>query len=83
MAQQTKGSGGPGEGNGKEQEKWREYGSWISPITSTLIANKKNRITELGIGGRHADVVHWIERRPTENGRNVICSYNLQTQEKR
>lgn len=62
---------------------WQPHGSWPSPITSCLIAEKKIRITELGIGGKDREVIQWIERRPTENGRNVICGYNLFSHEKR
>jgi hypothetical protein len=59
------------------------YGSWISPISSSLIAEKNNRITEIGVGGEDGEMVYWIERRPAENGRNAICGYNLKTKELR
>jgi hypothetical protein len=57
------------------------YGEWRSPISSSLIAEKNNRIMEIGVGGEDHEMVYWIERRPSENGRNVICGYHLKTKE--
>ena len=45
------------------------YGSWKSPITSDLIVSQSVGLSEVRFDG---DVVHWLEARPQEQGRNVV-----------
>jgi dienelactone hydrolase len=47
----------------------QEYGSWKSPITSDLIVAGSIGLAEPGFDG---DDIYWLEKRPTEGGRNVI-----------
>lgn len=45
------------------------YGSWISPISSKLVATAATRLGQIEIDG---DNIYWIEMRPTEKGRYTI-----------
>lgn len=45
-------------------------GSWKSPITSDLISAQSVRLGEVCIDGRE---IYWVESRPQEGGRNVVC----------
>ena len=47
----------------------RPYGSWKSPITSSLIVSESVSLNQPAIDG---DDIYWIEMRPSEGGRNVI-----------
>uniref|UniRef100_A0A7S4A9D8 Peptidase S9 prolyl oligopeptidase catalytic domain-containing protein n=1 Tax=Pseudo-nitzschia australis TaxID=44445 RepID=A0A7S4A9D8_9STRA len=54
------------------------FGAWDSPISSQSIT-----AGSVGIGGLHVspdgnggDVVYWLEGRPQEGGRNVLCRYD-------
>ncbi|MGH8587195.1 MAG: S9 family peptidase, partial [Gammaproteobacteria bacterium] len=49
------------------------FGSWRSPITSTLIVSKTVKLGEPRLAG---DEAYWLEMRPQEQGRNVVvrCS---------
>jgi dipeptidyl aminopeptidase/acylaminoacyl peptidase len=49
------------------------YGSWISPITSELIASGGIGMGQVVLSG---DDIFWNEIRPVENGRNVIVRYS-------
>ncbi len=49
------------------------YGSWISPITSDLIASSGIGMGQVVIAD---DDIYWNEVRPMENGRNVIVQYS-------
>lgn len=49
------------------------YGSWISPITSDLIASSGIGMGQVVIAD---DDIYWNEVRPVENGRNVIVQYS-------
>jgi dipeptidyl aminopeptidase/acylaminoacyl peptidase len=44
-------------------------GSWKSPITSDLIVGESTPIDEIAVVGNE---IFWTERRPRENGRNVL-----------
>jgi dipeptidyl aminopeptidase/acylaminoacyl peptidase len=46
------------------------YGSWASPITAELIAAGGVSLDEVRVAG---GAVHWIEGRPLEGGRQVVC----------
>jgi dipeptidyl aminopeptidase/acylaminoacyl peptidase len=46
------------------------YGSWKSPITAELIARGAVRLEEPEVT---ASGVYWLEQRPAEGGRYVIC----------
>ena len=45
------------------------YGSWKSPITSSLIVSETIGLSQIALDGED---VYWIEMRPSEGGRNVI-----------
>ncbi|WP_161998220.1 prolyl oligopeptidase family serine peptidase [Silvanigrella paludirubra] len=49
------------------------FGSWISPITSEIIASKSLSFTDIHIDN---GIIYWIESRPNEKGRSVIVSYH-------
>ena len=48
----------------------RPFGTWSSPIQAARIAEAGVRLTQPWVEG---DVVTWIELRPSEGGRCVIC----------
>lgn len=45
------------------------FGSWKSPLTSSLIVSETLRLSQIRLDG---DLLYWIENRPMEGGRNVI-----------
>jgi hypothetical protein len=45
------------------------YGSWKSPITSTLIVKGSIGVGQVALDGED---VYWVEMRPSEGGRSVI-----------
>jgi dipeptidyl aminopeptidase/acylaminoacyl peptidase len=45
------------------------YGSWTSPITSTLIVERSIGLSEVRLDG---DAIHWLEQRPLENRYVVV-----------
>jgi dipeptidyl aminopeptidase/acylaminoacyl peptidase len=46
------------------------YGSWKSPISAELVASAGVRLGELAVDG---DTLYWLEGRPLEGGRQVLC----------
>jgi dipeptidyl aminopeptidase/acylaminoacyl peptidase len=46
------------------------YGSWSSPISAELVAAGGVSLDEVRVAG---PAVHWIEGRPLEGGRQVVC----------
>jgi len=46
------------------------YGSWKSPITSDLIVAQSVSLAEVRLDGPH---IYWLEGRPQEQGRFVVC----------
>ncbi|HET9291230.1 MAG TPA: S9 family peptidase, partial [Actinomycetes bacterium] len=46
------------------------YGSWASPISAELVAAGGVSLDEVRVAG---GAVHWIEGRPLEGGRQVVC----------
>jgi len=46
------------------------YGAWASPISAELIAAGGVSLDEVRVAG---DLVYWIEGRPLEGGRQVVC----------
>jgi dipeptidyl aminopeptidase/acylaminoacyl peptidase len=46
------------------------YGSWRSPISAELVAAGGVSLDEVRVAG---GAVHWIEGRPLEGGRQVVC----------
>ena len=50
------------------------FGSWKSPITADLIVSKTIGISTIQVDGQN---VYWLEKRPTEQGRNVIVKCAL------
>jgi hypothetical protein len=53
----------------------RPYGSWESPITSQAITAGSVGISSLKVADNQNDKVYWIEMRPQEGGRHVLCQY--------
>ena len=49
----------------------KPFGSWKSPITSNLIVSKTIGISSINTTRK---AIYWLEKRPTEKGRNVIVS---------
>jgi dipeptidyl aminopeptidase/acylaminoacyl peptidase len=47
------------------------YGAWASPISAELVAAGGVSLDEVRVGGGR---VYWVEGRPLEGGRQVICS---------
>ncbi|HYN18895.1 MAG TPA: S9 family peptidase, partial [Actinomycetes bacterium] len=47
------------------------YGAWASPISAELVAAGGVSLDEVRVG---TDAVYWVEGRPLEGGRQVICS---------
>ena len=50
------------------------YGSWPSPITARFITSSSVRL-----GGLNVDTkgqLYWLEGRPQEGGRQVVCKYD-------
>ena len=51
----------------------RPYGSWRSPVTSELIvAESISRLRSFRLDGAN---IYWLERRPLEQGRNVLVRH--------
>ena len=48
------------------------YGTWKSPITSDLIVSQTIGISSVSLD---RDRVFWLEKRPQEQGRNLLVSY--------
>ena len=47
------------------------YGAWASPISAELVAAGGVSLDEVRVGGER---VYWVEGRPLEGGRQVICA---------
>src|SRR5690554_1520261 len=45
------------------------YGSWLSPISASLLTAQSVRISEPSFDG---DTIYWLETRPTEKGRSAL-----------
>lgn len=57
----------------KEPQEIRPYGSWESPITASFVT-----AAGVGLGGLKCDddaTLYWVEARPEEGGRQVVCRY--------
>ncbi len=50
----------------------KPYGSWNSPVSSAIVASGGIRLEQVTLEGKS---VYWIEGRPAEGGRSVICKY--------
>ena len=48
------------------------YGSWSSPITTDLLVEKVVGLAQLRVDG---DDLYWLERRPSEAGRQVVVRH--------
>jgi dipeptidyl aminopeptidase/acylaminoacyl peptidase len=46
------------------------YGTWASPITSAALTEDAVRLADTAIEG---DWLYWLEQRPSEAGRGVVC----------
>ena len=57
----------------------KPFGAWESPISSRSITAGSIRIGGLAVvpatDKEHQDDVYWLEGRPLEGGRNVLCKY--------
>jgi dipeptidyl aminopeptidase/acylaminoacyl peptidase len=49
------------------------FGSWKSPITSESIVSQTIGIGSIAVEGND---IYWLEKRPTEKGRNAIARYD-------
>ncbi len=49
------------------------YGSWKSPVTAQMIVTASNNLGQVVLDG---DDIYWIERRPSEGGRNALVRYS-------
>ncbi|MFT9294621.1 MAG: prolyl oligopeptidase family serine peptidase [Acetobacter orientalis] len=47
-------------------------GTWPSPVTVDLVAGKALALSEVRVDG---NAVYWLERRPAEKGRTVLCRW--------
>lgn len=54
------------------------FGAWESPISSQSITAGSVRIGNLHVSpnGNGGDALYWLEGRPQEAGRNVLCRYD-------
>jgi dipeptidyl aminopeptidase/acylaminoacyl peptidase len=48
------------------------YGSWASPITADLLVQRAVSLDQLAVSG---DAVFWLERRPSDRGRQVVVRW--------
>ena len=55
------------------EKKTKPYGSWKSPITSSLIVESAIKLGEIVIDN---EIIYWNETRPTEKGRSVIVKWD-------
>jgi dipeptidyl aminopeptidase/acylaminoacyl peptidase len=46
------------------------YGTWTSPITSAALTQDAVRLADTAIDG---EWLYWLEQRPSEKGRGVVC----------
>ncbi|GAV06299.1 hypothetical protein RvY_16313 [Ramazzottius varieornatus] len=56
-----------------------EYGAWVSPITSDVAAGSDIQFAGLerdDCMSEASNTIYWLENRPAEGGRSVICSWN-------
>ena len=51
------------------------YGSWKSPITSSLIVSQSVALSEVRLDGAN---IYWLEGRPQEQGRCVVVRAGVQ-----
>lgn len=51
----------------------KEFGAWESPITSKSITAGSVKIGGIFVS---KNVLYWLEQRPSEGGRNVLCRYD-------
>jgi dipeptidyl aminopeptidase/acylaminoacyl peptidase len=52
------------------------YGTWVSPIKSSLIVENIRAPSEIQIDEKGN--IYWLEFRPSESGRNAVCSNKQQ-----
>lgn len=58
-----------------EAKKVGEFGSWESPIVAELITKGARGLSSVKVSGEGKDErVFWLEMRPDEGGRGVVCS---------
>ena len=53
------------------------YGSWKSTITSDLIVAGSITLTDVVVDN---DTIYWVEMRPNERGRRVLCRQDVDGQ---
>ena len=53
----------------------KPYGSWSSPITSKSITAGSVKLGNVHYNP-HTNNLYWLEGRPQEAGRNVLCKYD-------
>lgn len=52
----------------------KPYGSWSSPITSKSITAGSVKLGNIHYN-THTNNLYWLEGRPQEAGRNVLCKF--------
>ena len=53
----------------------KPYGSWSSPITSKSITAGSVKLGNIHYN-THTNNLYWLEGRPQEAGRNVLCKFD-------
>ncbi|ORX72497.1 alpha/beta-hydrolase [Linderina pennispora] len=53
------------------------YGSWKSPVSAQDVASASSSLSEVQVDLAHTNRVYWLESRPSEGGRRVLLSKNL------
>ncbi|KAJ1935887.1 Esterase lipase thioesterase active site, partial [Linderina macrospora] len=53
------------------------YGSWKSPVSAQDVASASSSLSEVLVDKARTSRVYWIESRPSEGGRRVLLSKNL------
>src|SRR5438045_1647493 len=48
----------------------RPYGAWSSPVNAAMIASGAVKLEQVML---ESGIVYWVEGRPMEGGRNVVC----------
>ena len=57
-------------------KKMEAFGGWESPISAALLTQGARSISEVKVDAKsERDEVFWVEVRPSEGGRGVVCSH--------
>ncbi|KAJ1931510.1 hypothetical protein FBU59_006686, partial [Linderina macrospora] len=53
------------------------YGSWKSPVSAQDVASASSSFNEVRVDAARTNRVYWVESQPSEDGRCVLFSKNL------